>query len=198
MVNVSPSKNYTCIEVPFSAGKFKASKPHSVRGGFDSRSHHKSMLDRDYSRMSTNAQKHSARMVSARQASASFLDKKKRNPREPLHEYINKKSSADKPLAPTPVEIPAFESKMKPKKVRAPQLVLEESDGRIATKAKRFGDYEKNDFMQSRNNSFNEDLEKGPRQIEFPFGKDDSLGSLRKKVNFVKEPTSVLFNDGKH
>lgn len=196
LVQVSPSKQRGKPDVPFSSGKVKASRKMPVKDMFDSISQRRSMRDKDYSRLSINAKKYSARMESARQASASFMEMKKNRQREHLHEYIHRNQSKDKPVGHRHVEIPAFEVNSKPLKKNAPKLALEESDERLVVKIERDLEFNReNHSDSSAENSLNLNRDKASHNIANHFRKEESAISIKRKVDFEKDPASVIFNE---
>jgi hypothetical protein len=195
LVQVSPSKQRGKPDVPFSSGKVKASRQMPVKDMFDSISQRRSMRDKDYSRLSINAKKYSARMESARQASASFMEMKKNRQREHLHEYIHRNQSMEKPIGHTHVEIPAFEINSKPLKKKAPKLALEESDERLVIKIERDIQFNRENHSDSPENSINLNRDKVSHNIANHFRKEESAISIKRKVDFEKDPASVIFNE---
>lgn len=196
LVQVSPSKQRSKADVPFSSGKVKASRQMPVKGMFDSISQRRSMRDQDYSRLSINAKKYSARMQSARQASASFMEIKKNRQREHQHEDIHRNKSMDKPIGHTHVEIPAFEVNSKPLKKKAPKLALEESDERLIIKIERDLEFNRQNHCDSpAENSLNLNRDNASHNIANHFRKEESDISIKRKVDFEKDPASVIFNE---
>ena len=198
MIQIQPSNRYTGADVPFSSGRHRAAKPHSTRAVPDSRPHNKSMIDRDTSRMSATAKKLNARMASARQASATYLEMKKKKGRLPLNEYIHQKQAMDRPAAPTPSEIPGFEVKIKNKKLRSPQLKLDDSDGRNGTIPIKFADVQKADYLKRRNNSLNDILDRESYGMNYPHNMSASHDSIKRKVEFSNDPASLIFRESSY